>query len=124
MKKRLTVQVLIGAVLVLLAFGLTHRLLREAEMTSRPLTEKDAEQIQHGMTLPEVEAILGRGGERTPPDHVPWRSDPPGSEQWFWIDGDLTIRVLFNTKTGRCEGWQTSTLLPPGTPFGPPSTEW
>jgi len=81
-------------------------------MSTQWLTREAYHQIRGGMSLAEVEAILGKPGERERPAFLPTPSHERGDE-WFWSDGNEAIYASFDPETGTLQGWGWARPLPP-----------
>src|SRR5436305_652452 len=81
MNKRLAMQTMIGIVLVLLAYWLTHWLLSPFP----GVTQENGARIHPGMTLKQVETILGPIRKE---DLLWWVDEQgrPDGGQGFWLD--------------------------------------
>jgi hypothetical protein len=88
-------------------------------VSKQQLTQEAFDRIQGTMTLAEVEAILGRPGERNRPTHFPEPLCALGDEveEWYWSEGDVAIAVVFDRKTRRVEAAEWSGPPSPGDPI-------
>jgi hypothetical protein len=82
---------------------------------TRSHLRKAYDRIRGGMTLAEVEALLGGPGVQECPSLFPRPRVEGGHPEWFWTDGEVAIGVIFNRKTGEAEAWERAERRPPGT---------
>jgi hypothetical protein len=67
-----------------------------ARTNQPPLTQEKVRQLRTGMTVEQIEAILGPG-EDIQPNQVPALSSPGLARQWLrWVDGENRVYVGFN----------------------------
>jgi len=91
----------IAACLVVLAFGLTLRLLG----LTTPVTRANVERIHEGMSRAEVEAILGGPGERDY-THPPTFLDPPThAYRWSGAYGVAWVGFAFSSGPDEIVRW-------------------
>jgi hypothetical protein len=78
----------------LLVLGLVYLILVILSLPWRGVNRDSYEGIESGMTLKEVEAILGRPGTMglSGPTRMDWEIGPDPSK-WFWSSGKVTITV-------------------------------
>jgi hypothetical protein len=67
-----------------------------AKTSQPPLTQERVHQLRTGMTVEQIEAILG-AGEEIQPSQVPALSSPGLARKWLrWMDGENRVYVGFN----------------------------
>jgi hypothetical protein len=93
MRKRLVLLTVAGLALL----GPTCGLLYWIDLNRPGVTQANFERIQRGMTLAEVEALMGRPGQPMPPPPSAHKESSLTDKTWW--EGDVIVGVLVD----RCE---------------------